>query len=493
MKRKCLAVGIILIFIGVSIIPSTAQNREKPSSPTPRGSWLYVGGSGPGNYTRIQDAIDNASTGDTVFVYNGTYCENLVVDKTINLIGEDRNTTIIDGGGNGNVVFIVANRTTLRKFTIRNSKEGIENAGIFIRRSNENIVSENIICNNDGNGILSLFSRENTYSRNKVTYNKYYGLNIRESDRSTILNNTVIENGEAGIVAVYSNDTVVGNNTVSITTYEGIGLWLCNGALIFNNTVTKTDFAAIFLYFSEKIFLTNNELRDNYQYGLYLDNSSNNTIRGNIICENNLSGVEINHLSRGNLIYYNNLVNNSINAHDEGDNTWNGEYPSGGNYWSDYVGSDTLYGPNQDVLGPDGVGDTPYHILGGSNQDHYPLMLPYGMTQLAFTLSHGGFGLSGSITNVGNTTAFRVCFRVTADGGFVLLGRNSLQVIPKPLLPGEKASVKSNFILGFGKILLTTALWADNAPYMSRTVSATLLLFFIIVLHKFVFTVEVIG
>jgi hypothetical protein len=54
------------------IIVSTAKDIEK-SQTTSKGNWLYVGGSGPGNYTKIQDAIDNASNGDTVFVFNGTY------------------------------------------------------------------------------------------------------------------------------------------------------------------------------------------------------------------------------------------------------------------------------------------------------------------------------------------------------------------------------------------------------------------------------------
>jgi hypothetical protein len=70
MKRKWLAVGIILLFVGTCIIPAVAQDTEKPSEPTSRGSWLYVGGSGPGNYSKIQDAVDNTSDGDTVFVYD---------------------------------------------------------------------------------------------------------------------------------------------------------------------------------------------------------------------------------------------------------------------------------------------------------------------------------------------------------------------------------------------------------------------------------------
>ena len=71
--KKGLVVGIILLFIGTAMIPLNGQKIEKLSSPASGGNWFYVGGSGPGNYTDIQDAIDNASDGDTVFVYNGTY------------------------------------------------------------------------------------------------------------------------------------------------------------------------------------------------------------------------------------------------------------------------------------------------------------------------------------------------------------------------------------------------------------------------------------
>ena len=47
----------------------------------------------------IQEGIDNATAGDTVFVYGGTYYENVVVNKIVDLIGEDEDITTIDGGG----------------------------------------------------------------------------------------------------------------------------------------------------------------------------------------------------------------------------------------------------------------------------------------------------------------------------------------------------------------------------------------------------------
>ena len=72
--------------------------------PTSGGTWLYVGGSGLKNYTRIQDAIDNASEGDTVYVYSGWYNESIDIKKSIVVCGEDRNTTFIVGENQSEIV-----------------------------------------------------------------------------------------------------------------------------------------------------------------------------------------------------------------------------------------------------------------------------------------------------------------------------------------------------------------------------------------------------
>ncbi|MCZ2856458.1 MAG: hypothetical protein O2U62_05145, partial [Candidatus Bathyarchaeota archaeon] len=75
---------------------------------------------------------------------------------------------------------------------------------------------------------------------------------------------------------------------------------------------------------------------------------------------------------------YHNIFNNTINAYSNWTNTWDNGYPSGGNYWSDYNGTDYFNGPYQNITGSDGIGDTPYNIQIG-NQDSYPFT-----TQLAW-------------------------------------------------------------------------------------------------------------
>ena len=109
---------------------------------------LYVGGE-LGNYSNIQDAIDNASAGDIVFVCNGSYYENVVINKAISLTGEDRDNTVIDGSGLGSVVSIFSDLVNISGFTIENGAVGI----YLDSYSNDNSISGNYITDNIEYGI----------------------------------------------------------------------------------------------------------------------------------------------------------------------------------------------------------------------------------------------------------------------------------------------------------------------------------------------------
>ena len=83
--------------------------------------------------------------------------------------------------------------------------------------------------------------------------------------------------------------------------------------------------------------------------------------------------------SSNNYFYHNTFVCGERNAWDCTQNTWDNDYPSGGNYWNDYTGEDQYSGPGQNLTGPDGIGDNPYNIPdihGSKNKDRYPLMEP---------------------------------------------------------------------------------------------------------------------
>jgi hypothetical protein len=153
--RKGLAVGIILLFVATAIIPSTAQNTNKPSLPTSSGNWLYVGGNGPGNYSTIQAAIDDANIGDTIYVYSGIYYEQIRISNasSLTLIGENMWNTIIDGEGAHAAVIICTYDNIFSNFTVQHTyNTWPRDSGIFVSGSN-NVITHNRIILNPGCGI----------------------------------------------------------------------------------------------------------------------------------------------------------------------------------------------------------------------------------------------------------------------------------------------------------------------------------------------------
>ena len=128
--------------------------------------------------------------------------------------------------------------------------------------------------------------------------------------------------------------------------------------------------SAIFIV-ADYTTIANNIITDN-DYGIVIYEAAYNTIVGNTIRNTTNNGFETVALLSGtnaswNTIYHNNFINNYVNANDSWQNTWNKEYPVGGNYWSDYTGSDTS--PH------DGIGDTLYNIsVLYNDKDYYPFV-----------------------------------------------------------------------------------------------------------------------
>ena len=241
MIKKGLAVAFILLFIGMSVAPSSAvQEFKEKSSPVGfDGNTLYVGGTGPNNYTTIQSAINDASEGDTVFVYDDSspYNESVYVEKIIDLIGEDRNTTVIEGDGINSVVYISVDSVTVEGFTITGCTFGIiivadgnaniygniitgNSWGLFIEDTHENFISYNIITSNDRIGILLRAGCENNIiSNNIISYNRdgiiQEGLHQfwhpnKHFTNTHIVNNEITNNNRGVIVG--TNGNVVSDN-----------------------------------------------------------------------------------------------------------------------------------------------------------------------------------------------------------------------------------------------------------------------------------------
>jgi len=141
----------------------------------------------PDDYPTIQEAINSASNGDTIFVRVGTYYEHVVVNKSLSLFGENRESTIIDGNGTGNVVEITANNVSIVGFTIQNSGPG-PFGDYGIRMSSDNsTISSNIITNNYY-GIGIWLSKKNVISDNNVFSNNY-GIDLFLAVNNTLFHN----------------------------------------------------------------------------------------------------------------------------------------------------------------------------------------------------------------------------------------------------------------------------------------------------------------
>lgn len=261
------------------------------------GNTIYVDASGGGDYTTIQAAIDAANSGDTIYVYADTYNENVEINKNLTLTGQNKDTTIIDGGKSGHVVYV---------FGIPATKIEIQISGFTIR-------------NAGGLG--------------------YDCIALSYVNNSNINNNKIMNSDESdGIQLDHCEEITINNNIIKNNEGSGISLTLSENNIIYNNVIQSNQKGMYIYYSSDSNQIYQNTITGNSQYGLHVVQSLNNRF------------------------YNNDFTDNGQNAQDPLTNYWS--YNSQGNYWDDYNGYDN---------NSDNIGDIPYSIPGGNNEDEYPL------------------------------------------------------------------------------------------------------------------------
>jgi len=334
--RKIIALAIMLLFLGMTISSTTGLYLEKQSiKPLFFGNILYVGGNGSGNYTKIQDAIDNASDGDTVFVYDDSspYYENLIVNKSVTLKGENKVTTVINGTTKEtHVLEINSDGVNISGFMIQGNKDFIgisiieseqcivdnniinlnffgvliynssfiqilnnsilnsKHNGIYFINSNNCISNNNFVFENGLDGILAQDSSFIHITNNKIQNNSIKGVYLMVSNNCTVNNNSIFGNGWSGIGAVSSLNSTIGYNQINWNRNHGIGCSSCGDLFVYNNTIIENYHNGIEVFNCYPINISDNNIYKNQGHGIKICPGSAN-ISGNRIADNNHSGI----------------------------------------------------------------------------------------------------------------------------------------------------------------------------------------------------------
>jgi len=315
-KIVSLAFVSVLLFSMLFVMRFAVSVKAEPKT------WT-VDDDGPADFSKIKDAINAASPGDTILVKAGIYREwYITLKNNLSLVGENKYNTIIDGRGLGRILNITTtHNVTITGFTIQNSPIGsagiwldfstknkisdniikIHQTGIYLIHSNGNLVEGNWVTNNDEGIILSTDCKENKIRGNNIANNSLLfgyigaGVDLTRAHDNEVEKNNIAQN-TCGILISDGNNSIFGNQIIK----NGVGIceWLEGGPT--------------------------------YGYKIFHNNFINNTKQVD-------------------------LGNSSVNAWDNG---------AEGNYWSNYNGTDS---------DQDGIGNIPYNI-NANNTDHYPLM-----------------------------------------------------------------------------------------------------------------------
>ena len=324
----------IMLIVTIFLFLSLTNAINITADEQPQNKMIYVNddnitgpwdGTQENPYQYINEGVLNAKDGDFVYVLSGEYHENIVIDKTITLIGENRSNTIIDGIYGKFIIHTIEDGVIIEQFTIRNSGGFIENAGIKLD-SNYNIIRKctiyrtksgvyvNETKNNEINNCTFHTNGEGIYLKSsdgdKITgcyfYHNAFGLNIEGSSRIKIIDcyaNTnnigYLSNNSSNIdvskCAAYNNNDNGGglffstcyNIDISncIISHNGFGIKIadCLDFHISNSTFFWNTHSAIYIKEDSKDNeIKNCEINENFRFGIYVENSKCNLVNNNI-------------------------------------------------------------------------------------------------------------------------------------------------------------------------------------------------------------------
>ena len=497
MNRKFVLALVLTLLIGMLYVAFKLQTAKASGI-------IYIRADG-----RVEGTTSIQTADNVTYVFTANINASIVVQRN-NIIIDGKGHTLQGALSGTGIDLSARTKVTVQNATIKAFFYGIwldcsssntvsgnnitanNDCGIWLRCSSNNMISGNNITANNGDGIWLGASSNNTLAGNIMTNNVYnfvvdgwalsdfvndvdtsntvdgkpvyYWVNrqdmtvplnagtvvLANCTRITVQNLNLAREYSGVLLAYTTNSTITRNNIAN--NGDGIYFWHSSNNSIYHNNITANNDDGIVLIYSSNNIISGNDITNNY-FGIWLVSSSSNTVSGNNITANNGDGIWL-FFSSNNMIYHNNLDNSQQVASVESMNVWDAGYPSGGNYWSDYNGTDIFRGIYQNETGSDGIGDTSYTI-DTNNRDNYPLMKPYpwgahdiGVTYIGkvweiyfppiilplktivglgfmlhinvFVMNHGAYSEVFNVTVYANTTAIDIITNIT------LASRNSV-------------------------------------------------------------------
>ncbi len=458
------------------------------------------------DYTKIQDAINDASVGDTILVYSGTYYENVNVNKQIILEGIDigGGKPVIDAGGSGSAISLSAENITLEGFMAVNATFG--NAGIRVN-SGSNIIRNNSASNNYDGIYLTYLGNNNTLNGN-VASNNREGISLLSSSNNTLTNNLMTGNNfnfqlYGGSDSQFNNEIDTSNivngkpiyyiKDAANTVYDSsinAGTFYCiscvnvtikemnlnsNGAGIFfwnttfsriQNVNASSSYSGLWLASSNNNTLSNNNASNNFD-GIVIESSNNNTLSGNIVMKNN-QGIYLDYSSdntvsstiasyNGEGISMYNSSNNMLRANNFSYNYDAGIYMYGNDPWvnenntlrNNIVSHNREYGI---VLLGSPYNNIYNNLFNNTNNFGFSLIFKYlnnwNITKTAGTNIMGGPYLAGNFWASPNGTGFsQTCPDNNKDGLCDVqytLADNNIDYLPLAYKPEIRGDINRN-------------------------------------------------
>jgi parallel beta-helix repeat protein len=293
---QCSFVIVLSVFISstsplmdVVAFPSASRSASQPTSVNQ--TW-YVDddntqGPWDGNlehpFQHINDALGNASDHDTVFVFSGSYHEHITVDKPLQIVGEDRLSTLIDAENQGTAVAVHASEVTLSRFTVTGGgSEGVGGGVIIFEHYQNDVVSDNIICGNQHYGVALFDCTSSIISNNTISDNQ--GVIIRGQATHHVFSGNILRNDT--LVLDDTSNTLIWSNS-----FQRSGIFQENGGSANTIEANSFDESCISLCKPMRYIIVNNTFV--HSKGIRIDGNSPEFWRYHVIEGNTLDGRPI--------------------------------------------------------------------------------------------------------------------------------------------------------------------------------------------------------